>query len=281
MPSQRRVKVFGLLIVLAILTTIYWASAAQQTKSSKFYTNTVAALEEKKQAEIAAKVKAENDATAARKEDIGIRLKAAEEKAKKSADEKGHRISQQVMASNEEKKDAVDEKSVAGRVKYKDEKEKDTPGVARVGGNTENMEKLDKESKSEEDQEVEMELNSILKRSPIIIFSKSYCPYSKTAKHILLDLYKITPPPHVVELDQHELGPGLQDALAKMTNRKTVPNILINGLSIGGGDDIKTLHQDGKIIDTITTTGGKRIIEVKQVEEPASKDGLRKRHSGT
>lgn len=64
-------------------------------------------------------------------------------------------------------------------------------------------------------------------------------------------MYSITPPPYVVELDHHELGPALQAALGKSTGRATVPNVLINGKSIGGGDDIAKLHSDGTLTHTI------------------------------
>ena len=89
-------------------------------------------------------------------------------------------------------------------------------------------------------------------------------------QHILLDLYTISPAPYVVELDQHKLGPGLQTALEKTTGRRTVPNILINAKSIGGGDDIEALHNNDKIIGTISAMGGKRIlkIEKKDPNEP-------------
>ena len=123
---------------------------------------------------------------------------------------------------------------------------------------------------SEEDHAVETGLNDILKKGPIIIFSKSYCPFSKKAKHILLDLYSITPPPYVVELDQHELGSGLQSALQKSTGRRTVPNVLINGKSIGGGDDIEALHNKDELVDTVSSMGGKRIVSV------SKKDGAAK-----
>lgn len=82
-------------------------------------------------------------------------------------------------------------------------------------------------------------------------------------QHVLLNLYTITPPPYVVELDQHELGPGLQSALLKTTGRRTVPNVLINGKSIGGGDDVAALHADGKLAETVKAMGGKRVMEVK------------------
>lgn len=71
------------------------------------------------------------------------------------------------------------------------------------------------------------------------------------------------PAPYVVELDQNPLGPKLQNALASSTGRRTVPNILINGKSIGGGDDMRELDEASKLIDTVTSMGGKRIMEAR------------------
>jgi glutaredoxin len=96
----------------------------------------------------------------------------------------------------------------------------------------------------------------------VIIFSKSYCPYSKKAKHILLEKYRILPEPHVVELDLHPLGPKLQALLAHMTGRRTVPNILLIGKSIGGGDDMEELDQTDTLASKFKEVGGTRITEV-------------------
>ena len=41
------------------------------------------------------------------------------------------------------------------------------------------------------------EIDTILKRSPVVIISKSYCPHSKKAKRLLLESYKIVPAPFV------------------------------------------------------------------------------------
>ena len=96
----------------------------------------------------------------------------------------------------------------------------------------------------------------------VIIFSKSYCPYSKKAKSILLDGYTISPQPFVVELDQHPIGRELQSLLAQSTGRATVPNILVNGKSIGGGDDIAALDQSDALATTLQQYGGKWIVDV-------------------
>jgi glutaredoxin len=138
------------------------------------------------------------------------------------------------------------------------------------------------------------ELERILKRSPIIIFSKSYCPSSKKAKKLLLEQYTITPAPFVVELDlmtelvpkkvheskdededeeeaQVTLGRKVQDLLLTLTGRRTVPNIMINAQSLGGGDDVARMDGDGTLVDMIKKMGGKRIVGVDRVDEDEKK----------
>ncbi|KAJ6785984.1 hypothetical protein PWT90_06279 [Aphanocladium album] len=105
----------------------------------------------------------------------------------------------------------------------------------------------------------EQTLHEIFKKGPVIIFSKSYCPYSKRAKGILLEKYLITPKPEVVELDEHPLGSELQDLLLGLTGRRTVPNILINGKSIGGADEIIELDNSDKLSDKIEELGQRKV----------------------
>ena len=73
-------------------------------------------------------------------------------------------------------------------------------------------------------------MNTDIHLSLVIIFSKSYCPYSRKAKEIF-EKYQIVPSPFIVELDMHSMGTHIQAALEKSTNRKTVPNVLIAGKS--------------------------------------------------
>ena len=77
------------------------------------------------------------------------------------------------------------------------------------------------------------------------------------------------PAPYVEELDLNRLGPRLQDALLKMTGRRTVPNVLINGKSIGGGDDVAALDAQGKLAGLIREMGGKRVMEAGKREKGA------------
>ncbi|KAE8354463.1 ribosomal protein L6, alpha-beta domain-containing protein [Aspergillus coremiiformis] len=141
-------------------------------------------------------------------------------------------------------------------------------------------EKQDQVSGSTDERtEAKTELNSILKRSPgeylrllltscylLIVFSKSYCPHSARAKSILLDKYSIVPAPYVVELDQHALGQPLQALLAENTGRRTVPNVLVSGRSIGGGDDVAALDKKDELAFTLKKLGGQWIQEVSHID---------------
>ncbi|RMZ72681.1 Monothiol glutaredoxin-7 [Pyrenophora seminiperda CCB06] len=233
--------VFTILIVIIIVVLFYMSRATKETQTSDFYTKTQQALQEKEYAQAAKQRDAES---------VGSRLKAAEMEAKKATKDKdtNHRVAVE----------GPDSKSVAGRVKMDGER---VPGVAQQGGRPRDQAAI-KEHETPEEHEVEMELNAILKKSPVIIFSKSYCPHSKKAKLILLQKYTIKPEPYVVELDMNPIGQQLQAFLHKSTGRRTVPNILVMGKSIGGGDDIEELDQTDTLVSTFKQMGGSRITQV-------------------
>lgn len=88
----------------------------------------------------------------------------------------------------------------------------------------------------------------------------------------ILSQYSIVPAPYIVELDKHPLGKYLQKLVATVTGRRTVPNVMINGLSIGGGDDIEALDRDDALISKIKSVGGKSIMEVERL--PTTEDEI-------
>lgn len=211
MPSSRRLKVTGFIVVLTILIVLYITNGAKNTYNSPFYTRTVEALNARKDAESRANVIAEEKtrlerverlreehnsavASAASSEVTGepaVGGDAAKAAGVGKGPEKQKPLADDVKDAASDANDAITgEKSVAGRKKMKDEKVVQKPegdsddGVAKVGNvepkasgvrNGEGVE-------SEHDHKVETELNDILKKGPIIIFSKSYCPFSKKAK---------------------------------------------------------------------------------------------------
>lgn len=105
--------------------------------------------------------------------------------------------------------------------------------------------------------------------APMTIFSKSYCPFSKRLKSLLKDNYEITPQPIIVELDKHEHGKEFQEYLAEVTERGTVPNVLVGSshASRGGCDDFVKLHEAGKLLELLNTWGNKQ-MSAKRIEVP-------------
>ncbi|KAM0723062.1 hypothetical protein Q7P37_001262 [Cladosporium fusiforme] len=290
MPPTRRLKTALLLALFATLTIIYVTHGASNTYNSQFYTRTVAAMQTRQDNEAREAMIAEEKTRA----DRVARIQEEHEQAMGKAKQKPmveDAAGQPSVKAQEAPAAASEGKPVAGRKMMPDgngnggkvvvNPNADDDGVARVGNGgaaksressvaSKNNKVEDEESESEH--EIEVEMNSILKKGPIIIFSKSYCPFSKKAKKILLSRYTITPPPYVVELDQHPLGAGLQAALKKSTGRSTVPNVLINGKSIGGGDDVAALDETGTLEVKVKELGGKRIMEVKKVEIKEGED---------
>jgi hypothetical protein len=148
MPSQRRVRLYGVLALVTIIVLLYISRGAHQTHNSDFYTKTQQALQEREHAEAARHRDAES---------VQSRLKAAEEQAKKSAEDK--------YASDKEAVEGPGKKGVAGRVEIDSQDDKKGPGVAAQGGRTRDQAAMQKDETLEE-HEVEMEMNTILKKSP-------------------------------------------------------------------------------------------------------------------
>lgn len=96
-------------------------------------------------------------------------------------------------------------------------------------------------------------LEVLLESYEMIVFSKSYCPHSKRAKAIL-EFYDIRPRPLVYELDQEEHGGDLQKALGRLTGRTTVPNVMVHGQSIGGGDELAALDKSDQLVRTLPSS---------------------------
>ncbi|SMQ46780.1 unnamed protein product [Zymoseptoria tritici ST99CH_3D7] len=277
MPSSRQYKALGFTTLIALLTIYYISSGASSTQSSAFYLRTVESLNTATSNAARQSVLEEERAHADRVERLRKEHDVATEQ------QKAAKVAAADAPAPEEEK----EKPVAGRrtTAKKDGKvvthipaEGDN-GVAKVG-NVEPKKSPavhSSEVETEDEHAIEERLNSILKQGPIVVFSKSYCPYSKKAKNILQNVYTITPAPYVVELDQEPHGQALQDALLKLTGRRTVPNILINGKSIGGGDEVAALHAEGKLVSKVTSMGGKRVTGVVVNEKAAGQGGHVKR----
>ncbi|KAJ2927056.1 hypothetical protein H1R20_g10038, partial [Candolleomyces eurysporus] len=76
-------------------------------------------------------------------------------------------------------------------------------------------------------------VDSAVEKNPIVIFSKSWCPYCKKAKNLLATEFKDIPAT-IFELDERNDGSEIQNYLLQKTQQRTVPNIFIKQEHIGG-----------------------------------------------
>ena len=69
--------------------------------------------------------------------------------------------------------------------------------------------------------------------NPVIIWSKYNCPYCDQAKALLAD--------RRIPFKEHKIGDGYtkEELLEAVPNARTVPQIIINGVSIGGFTELK------------------------------------------
>jgi len=78
-------------------------------------------------------------------------------------------------------------------------------------------------------------------KQKIKIYSTSWCPPCAAAKKLLEELNQT-----YEEIDIEKEGISRQD-LMELTGGMTVPQIIINGQSIGGFDKLMQLNQDGTL----------------------------------
>ncbi|KAH0517500.1 Thioredoxin reductase 3 [Microtus ochrogaster] len=103
-----------------------------------------------------------------------------------------------------------------------------SPGTSRQG--------------SDAREEVRRRLKDLIEANRVMIFSKSYCPLSTRVKELFSSLgvdYNI------LELDQVEDGANVQEVLTEISNQKTVPNIFVNKVHVGGCDRTFQAHHNG------------------------------------
>ncbi|KAF5735988.1 putative glutaredoxin-1 grx1 [Tripterygium wilfordii] len=87
-------------------------------------------------------------------------------------------------------------------------------------------------------------VQNVIFSNRIVIFSKSYCPYCRSAKRLFSELHE---QPYVVELDLRDDGSQIQYVLLDLVGRRTVPQVFVNGKHIGGSDDLRAAAASGKL----------------------------------
>lgn len=89
-------------------------------------------------------------------------------------------------------------------------------------------------------------IQELIHKYPIVIFSKSSCPYCRKAKNVL-SKYKLDDKYYVLELNELSNTDQYQTELQKLTGDRTVPRIFIDGKCIGDEEDLENLEKQGDL----------------------------------
>lgn len=75
----------------------------------------------------------------------------------------------------------------------------------------------------------------------VVIYTTTYCPYCTWAKALLRA--------KKVEFEEIDVthNPGLRQEIERKSGRRTVPQIFVDGLSLGGFEEIRLLDAEGKL----------------------------------
>lgn len=105
------------------------------------------------------------------------------------------------------------------------------------------------------------QVKALVEKYSVVVFSKTYCPFCRMTKSTLageLDEHpELAKDVVVVELDNNPDGAELQAALASWTGQRTVPNTFINGVHIGGNDDLTALNRSGELAKLLKAASAK------------------------
>lgn len=95
-------------------------------------------------------------------------------------------------------------------------------------------------------------VNEKVAQNPVIVFSKTYCPYCSEVKSLF---ERLGVSAKVVELDELADGSSVQDAIGQVTGRRTVPQVFIGGQHVGGCDDTLAAKSSGKLKALLEAAG--------------------------
>jgi len=95
-------------------------------------------------------------------------------------------------------------------------------------------------------------IQKMIRENPVMMFSKTTCSYCAMAKEVL-DGIGVN---YVVEeIDKRQDCNQLQDIFQQLTGARTVPRVFIGGKCIGGGSEMYSIHNQGKLKPLLKDAG--------------------------
>lgn len=80
----------------------------------------------------------------------------------------------------------------------------------------------------------------------MVVFTKSYCPYSRALRS-MLDANGLEGKYSVFEIDRELHGNEIHKALKEISGRLTIPNVYLNRENLGGDEEVEAMAEDGTL----------------------------------
>lgn len=88
--------------------------------------------------------------------------------------------------------------------------------------------------------------------NPVVVYSKTFCPYCTEVKSLFASASVAA---KVIELDAIPGGDAVAAALQAVTGRRTVPQVFVGGVHVGGCDDTVAARADGRLAKMLEGAG--------------------------
>ncbi|KAG0376936.1 hypothetical protein BGX24_006978 [Mortierella sp. AD032] len=104
---------------------------------------------------------------------------------------------------------------------------------------------------------LEHRIQGLIDKNRVMVFSKTYCPYSAAAKKLLK---KYTNDFGLLEVDLEAKGADIKVILTKISHgHSTFPSIFFAGESIGGRDKLQAMEEKGDLRQRLDALGVKML----------------------
>jgi len=104
-------------------------------------------------------------------------------------------------------------------------------------------------------------IEETIKSYPVVMFSKPTCSFCKMARELLDG---ISVKYQLEDISTKDNCQAIQEVFRGMTGESTVPRVFIGGKCVGGGSEVWTLHNQGRLVpmlkeaSAIFTSGDKK-----------------------
>ena len=106
------------------------------------------------------------------------------------------------------------------------------------------------------EESIESFFNDLIKNHKIVIFSKTTCPFCAKVKDLFNSLHESYAS---LDLDEIDRGTEIRDFLFEKTGQKTVPNVYVNGIHLGGCDNTYAAHSEGRLAKILNQSGKEQV----------------------